>query len=49
MFVYLDTSKMECRIYRRDLYNLKIRKRSAKIQTVQKELSVNSNTTMSQI
>ena len=49
MFVYLDTSKMYCIIYRPDLYNLQTRKKSEKAQTVQIQLSINSNTTRSQI
>ena len=42
MFVYIDTD-------RPDLYNLQTRKESGMVQTVQRELSINSNTTMSQI
>ena len=48
MSVYLDTSQMQCIIYRPDLYNLQIRKRSDMVQTVQIELSINSSTTRSQ-
>ena len=49
MFVYLDTSKMYCIIYRLDFYNLQTRKMSEMVQTVQAELSINGNTTRSQI
>ena len=43
MFVIMALSK--CVIYRPDLYNLQTRKNSEMVQTVQTELSVNSNTT----
>ena len=36
-------------IYKPDLYNLQARKKSEKVQTVQILLSINSNTTRSQI
>ena len=49
MFVYLDTSKMQCTFYRLDFHNLHTRKNSEMVQTVQRELSINSNTTRSQI
>ena len=47
--MYLDTSKIKCIIYRPDLNNLQTRKRSEKVQTVQIELSINNDTTRSQI
>ena len=49
MFVYLDLSKKLCIVYRPDLYNLQSRKKSAKVQKVQIEFSINSNITRSQI
>ena len=49
MFVYLHTSKIQCIIYRKDLYNLQTRKMSEKAQTIQIELSINNHTTRSQI
>ena len=49
MFAYPDTSQMQCIIYRPDLYNLQTRKKSEKVQTLQLELSINSNTTRSKI
>ena len=36
-------------IYRLDFYNLQTRKKSEMVQTIQIELSINSNTTRSQI
>ena len=45
MFVYVDTFKMYCIIYRLDFYDLQTRKMSEMAQTVQIELSLNSNTT----
>ena len=36
-------------IYQPDLYNLRTRKKSEKIQTVGTELSINRNTTRSEI
>ena len=49
MFVYFDTSKMQYIIYRQDFHNLQTRKKSEMEQIIQIELSVNSNTTRSQI
>ena len=54
MFVYLDMRndviyRLFCVIYRRDFHNLQTRKKSEMVQTVQIELSINSNTTRSQI
>ena len=48
MFVYLDTSKMQYIIYRPDFHNLQAEK-SEMVQAIQIELSINSNTTRSQI
>ena len=36
-------------IYRQDFHNLQTRKKSEMVQTIQIELSINSNTTRSQI
>ena len=49
LFVDLDTSKALCIICRADLYTLQTRKKSEKVQTVQTEFSINSNTGRSQI
>ena len=49
MFVYPDTSKMQYIIYRPDFHNLQIRKMSEMVQIIQTELSINSNSTRSQI
>ena len=42
MFLIMTLSN--CKIYRPDLYNLQTNKNSEMVQTVQTELSVNSNT-----
>ena len=49
MFVYLDTSKIKCIMYRLNFYNLQTRKKTEMVQTVQTELFINSNATRSQI
>ena len=49
MFVYLDTSKMQYIIYRQDFHNLQTQEKSEMVQTIEIELSINSNTTRSQI
>ena len=49
MFVYFDISKIKYIIYRQDFHNLQTRKKSEMEQIIQIELSINSNTTRSQI
>ena len=49
MFVYIDTSKIKYTIYRRDLHNLQTKEKSEMVQTMQIQLSINTNTTRSQI
>ena len=49
MFVYLDTSKMQYIIYRQDFHNLQTQEKSEMVQTIEIELSINSNITRSQI